>query len=76
MKRTVERLLIDKWIVRHRPNGIVRLSERSGVSITVIAEARTGNVPKKDVTQELLAEALEVSRDELFPLVETEEEAS
>lgn len=69
MSRTVARKLIDDWIDKNGPNGLLELAKASGVSSSMIAKARTGVVPKKFRTRERLSTALGVSEDVLFPLV-------
>lgn len=74
MDRRVERKYIDRWIVDNRPDGLLRLAERTGVSSSTIVSARNGRLPRKLVTLDKIAEGLGLSTDTLFPPAEAEPE--
>lgn len=74
MDRRVERSLIDRWIDKNGPDGLLELAKTSGVSSSTIAKARVGYVPKKQVTRNRLCEALKVSENRLFPPTSADEE--
>lgn len=68
MSKHVERQIIDEWISRNCPNGLLRLAERSSVSADTIIKVRLGYVPRKSGTRARLCKALGVAESELFPL--------
>lgn len=70
MNRTVKRSLLDNWIVQNKPNGLGKLAIASGVSENVIAYARVGKIPRKEITRRLIAQTIGVVEDELFPRTE------
>lgn len=67
MDRRVQRSLIDSWIDKHGPDGLLRLADRSGVSSSTISKARLGRVPKRQNIRDRLCEAIGVKEDQLFP---------
>lgn len=69
MIRRVERQLLDEWIDRNGPDGISELAIASRVSASLIAKIRIGCVPKKEITRMKLCRAIEVTEDELFPVL-------
>lgn len=69
MERTVRREYIDRWIEKAGTNGLGKLAIKSQVSTRVIADARVGAAPKKEITRKLLCDAIGVSEDKLFPPV-------
>jgi lambda repressor-like predicted transcriptional regulator len=69
--RSVNKQIIDEWIANHGPNGLFRLAEVSGVSAWTIAKARGGSVPRKSITRKLIADALGVDAEVLFPTKES-----
>lgn len=76
MARKVRKDIINKWIADNAPGGMFRLGEKSKVSVWTIAKIKTGYVPKKQITREHLADALDVTEDQLFPLVGAKGKAS
>lgn len=76
MDRTVKSELIENWIEENGPLGIEKLALRSKISVSVIAKAKGGKVPKKLSTMRSLASALGVSEDILFPLRKSGNRAS
>ena len=70
MDRTVKRDIIDIWLDKHGPNGMLRLADKSGVSSSTITKARLGMVPKKQVTRDRLCRAMGVPEEALFPLLQ------
>lgn len=66
MDATVARQIIDEWIDRNGPDGLLKLAQKSGVSSSTISRARLGVVPKKASTRIRLAKALERSEQEVF----------
>jgi transcriptional regulator with XRE-family HTH domain len=52
------RAIIDEWIDRNGPDGLLKLAQKSGVSSSTITRARLGVRPKKASTRIRLAEAL------------------
>jgi hypothetical protein len=70
MNRRVERHHIDTWVDRHYPNGIAKLSVASGVPVPSIQKIRVGSVPKKAGQRIKLSEAIGLTEDDLFPVVE------
>ena len=69
MTRTVARALIDKWIDKNGPDGLLELARLSGVSSSTLTKARLGAVPKRQRTRDRICAALKVSEARLFPLV-------
>ena len=69
MDKRVERTIIDRWIDRNGPDGLLELARASGVSSSTITKARLGVVPKRQRTRDRLCEALNVSEAKLFPAV-------
>lgn len=69
VSRKIERKLIDRWVENHTPDGLLKLAQKSGVSSSTIARARIGDVPKKPITRQRLAKAVDATEDQLFPLV-------
>jgi transcriptional regulator with XRE-family HTH domain len=70
MSRTVNLELLTIWLMRH--GGVSELERRSKVSrhtINRIKNRRNPAAPKKESTQLLLAEAVGVGVNDLFPLV-------
>lgn len=70
MDRTVDLDLLEKWLARN--GGVVELSLRSKVSPHTIMKMKNRmrpRAPTKNVTKMLLAEAIGVSIDQLFPLI-------
>ncbi len=68
MKQKVNRELIDQWIKDAYPNGLYKLSEKSGIPMGSITQIRIGAfVPKAPDRRRKLAEALGVKESELFP---------
>lgn len=76
MNRRVERTLIDRWIDKNGPDGLLELARASGVSSSTISKARLGYVPKRQRTRDRLCSVLKVSEARLFPPVRAGEEAS
>ena len=71
-KRTVKTELVREWVAR---NGLPELALKSRVSVhTIMAMLKRTNPhsPKRLSVQLRLADALGVSLDELFPLVQGE----
>ncbi len=67
MNTRVARKIIDDWIDAHRPHGLLRLAEQSGISASLISNVRRGFVPGRYYSRERLSKALGVSQDTLFP---------
>ncbi len=67
MERMINRPVIDLWIDKNGPNGLLRLAEKSGVSASTIEKARIGKIPKRQRTRDALCAALNVSERTLFP---------
>lgn len=77
MERTVERSLIDNWVDRNGPDGLVKLAQAAGVSSSLMSKVRIGRVPKQAATRIRICKALRTEEDTLFPPVDAgEEEAS
>jgi transcriptional regulator with XRE-family HTH domain len=68
MKKRVVREHIDRWIKDAYPNGLYKLSEKTGIPMGSIAQIRIGAfIPKAPDRRKKLAEALGVKESELFP---------
>lgn len=77
MVRRVNRELLDHWIHSNGPDGVSKLAVKSQVSADTIKRSRASRMaPKKPITQQLLAEAIGVNVDELFPAAATKGKAS
>lgn len=73
----MNRPLLDQWIDRHSPNGILHLAILSEVGLETIKKARAkGIAPKKPITRRLICQVVGVEMDELFPLVTANGKAS
>lgn len=72
MNRRVARVLIDRWVDKNGPDGLLKLAQATGVSASTITKVRNGLIPKKQSTRDRLCNVL----GELFPLVGASEEAS
>jgi lambda repressor-like predicted transcriptional regulator len=74
MNRTVNLDLLDLWLGKN--GGISVLSEKSHVSISTIRKLKNRyhpSAPKKRATQLLIADAMNVEVDELFPVTANHE---
>lgn len=69
MDKRVARDLIDRWIDKNGPDGLLELARKSGVSSSTITRARLGSPPKKQHTRDRLCEAIGVTESQLFPVV-------
>jgi transcriptional regulator with XRE-family HTH domain len=69
MNKRINRNLIDSWIDKNGPDGLLVLAQQSGVSASTITKARIGIIPKKYVTRDRLCKAIGVNEDQLFPTV-------
>lgn len=70
MTRRTNRRLLDEWLHRNGPDGVTKLAFNSGISASTITKARFGiSVPKKESTRRKICSVLEVSEDDLFPLI-------
>lgn len=69
-KRKVNRDLIDAFVDANYPNGVGKLSVKSGVPVSSINRIRAGLVPIKLGSRNKLANALGVSERVLFPIIE------
>jgi lambda repressor-like predicted transcriptional regulator len=77
MVRRVNRKILDHWIHNNGPDGISKLAVKSQVAADTIKRSRASNVaPKKPITQQLIAEAIGVEVNELFPAVAPKGKAS
>ncbi len=74
MIRRIERTLLDKWINEAYPDAITKLARKSRVPASSISKIRNGRVPKDSDQRRRLAKAIDVTEDELFPVVEGAEE--
>ena len=78
MQRTVNLRLLEKWLAEN--GGLAELAHKSNVSPHTIMKLKNRvnpAAPRKRITQSLLAKAIGVEIDVLFPLVGAgEEEAS
>jgi hypothetical protein len=69
MKTKVNRELIDQWIKNAWPNGIYKLSEKSGIPVSSLSKIRLGTfVPRAQDRRKNLASVLGVKESELFPV--------
>lgn len=66
IEKRVKRALIDQWTHKNYPNGLYKLSVKSGIPASSLAKIRLGWVPKNERRLKDLADALEVSEDELL----------
>ena len=76
MDRMVNENLLNSWIDENSPCGLETLSQRSQISSSTIARARTGEVPKRTSTRRKIAAAVGVPEEQLFPFVSASGEAS
>jgi transcriptional regulator with XRE-family HTH domain len=72
---TVQRNLLDKWIEKNGPDGVVKLALKAGVSSSLLQKVRIGKIPKRS-NRILICKALNVSEATLFPTVDADEEAA
>jgi len=73
MERTVNLKLLHRWLAKH--GGIGELAHKSNVSVFTIMKMKNRinpQAPRKRITQTLLAQAIGVSIDALFPTKEDE----
>jgi transcriptional regulator with XRE-family HTH domain len=71
-ERTVNKTLLKVWLKQNGPkieDGIENLAKKSRTSASTVTKVKSGYVPRKDITRILLANAIGVAEDELFPLV-------
>jgi len=71
MKRTIDRKVIDWWVLTNRPGGLKKLSKIAGVSQSYISKIRTGHIQFqsiKPITLRALLDALQVEESELYPI--------
>jgi transcriptional regulator with XRE-family HTH domain len=74
--KTVNRALIDAWVEKNAPDGVIKLAQKSKVSRHSIAHIRIGKVPRSELIRDALAIAIGVSEVELFPVVGATEEVA
>lgn len=67
MNRTVRTDLFKSWMNMHDPNPLGTLALASDVSVWTLAKVRGGKAPRKAVTRRLIAKAMGLTEDELFP---------
>lgn len=68
MSKRVNRKYIDAWIKNAYPNGLYKLSEKTGIPMGSIEQIRIGAfIPKAPDRRRKLAETLGVKESELFP---------
>lgn len=68
MDRKLDRTLLEAWIKDNGPDGVSRLAVRANVSASTLHKLRAGALPRKPHTRRLIAAALGVTEDVLFPL--------
>lgn len=68
MNRTVNTAIIITWVQEHGPDGLVRLALKAQVSHSLLTRVRVGVVPKKPFTRRLIAEAMGLKEDDVFPI--------
>lgn len=68
MNRTVKTEILEEALRLAGNRAVEKLAVLSRVSARVIARARAGEPPKKELTRQLLAEAVGCTEDALFPL--------
>ena len=76
MKRTVNSEIIENWIGENGPQGLEKLAIKAGVSSSLLAKAKRGDVPKNLYKLRQIAEAIGQSVEEVFPLATTKKKAS
>jgi hypothetical protein len=76
MNRTVNRKYIDDWVDANGPDGIAKLALKAKVSSSMVQKARLGLAFKTEYRRRLLADAIGVKEELLFPVVQNGEEAS
>lgn len=76
MRLYVRRELIDVWVDRNGPDGLVKLAQKAGVSSSLMNKVRAGSVPKKASSRLAIARALDVCEDVVFPSVTADGKAS
>ena len=69
MERTVKTEILIRWVQENGPDGLVRLALKAQVSHSLLAKVRVGRVPKKPLTRQLIARAMGLKEDDVFPLV-------
>jgi DNA-binding phage protein len=68
MLRKLNREVLDRWLEANSPDGISKLALKSHVSSETIKRFRSqGLAPKKFITCKLIADALGIEIDTLFP---------
>lgn len=67
--KTVNRVLIDRWVDMNGPDGLTRLAAKAGVSSSLLQKVRIGLIPKKGFTRIRICNALGVTESDLFPTV-------
>lgn len=77
MNRKIDMKIVERWMSKHEAYGIETLAIKANVSASTIAKLKAGRIPCRQTTRILIARALSVSEDELFPPVSAgKEEAS
>lgn len=77
MKKKVNRALIDQWVKEAYPNGLYKLSEKTGIPVNSLTKIRLGAwIPKDPNARASLARELKVQETELFPAPTGKRDAS
>lgn len=74
--KTVNRVLIDRWVDMNGPDGLIKLAALAGVSSSLLQKTRIGLVPKKGFTRMKICNALGVTESDLFPVSAGKDKAS
>lgn len=74
--KTVNRVLIDRWVDMNGPDGLIKLAALAGVSSSLLQKTRIGLVPKKGFTRMKICKALGVTESDLFPVSAGKDKAS